>query len=91
MRRIVVLPQPDGPSSETNSPSLIVSETSLTTCDIAVGLAQPLEGQRTHRQLLLVRPTVQRATSRCQRRVQFGEFLATTSGSMNQAFSSVSP
>jgi hypothetical protein len=29
MRRSVVLPQPDGPSSETNSPSLIVSETSF--------------------------------------------------------------
>ena len=30
MRRIVVLPQPDGPRNEKNSPALIVSDTSLT-------------------------------------------------------------
>ena len=30
MRRVVVLPQPDGPSSETNSPSSIVSVRSAT-------------------------------------------------------------
>src|SRR5690242_11928009 len=29
MRSSVVLPQPEGPSNETNSPSLIVSETSF--------------------------------------------------------------
>ncbi len=30
MRRVVVLPQPDGPSSTRNSPSLMPSETSRT-------------------------------------------------------------
>ena len=30
MRKVVVFPQPDGPSSEKNSPALTSSETSLT-------------------------------------------------------------
>jgi hypothetical protein len=32
MRRMVVLPQPDGPTSATNSPLAISSETSRTAC-----------------------------------------------------------
>src|SRR5687768_15574052 len=34
MRKVVVLPQPDGPSSTTNSPSLISIDTSATTAEL---------------------------------------------------------
>src|SRR5688572_3676009 len=34
MRKVVVLPQPDGPSSTTNSPSLISIETLATTTEL---------------------------------------------------------
>ncbi len=35
MRSVVVLPQPDGPNSETNSPSPSASVTSRTACSVS--------------------------------------------------------
>jgi len=43
MRSVVVLPQPDGPRSTTNSPFPIVSETSPDRVDVAEAAAQVFE------------------------------------------------
>ena len=49
IRSVVVLPQPDGPSSETNSPSPNASVASLTAYSfLAVALAEPLQHQLAH-------------------------------------------
>ena len=44
MRRMVDLPQPEGPTSTTNSPSAISRSMPWTTAMLAVGLRQPLQG-----------------------------------------------
>ena len=49
MRIVVVLPQPDGPSSVMNSPSAMSSEMSSTACDVAERLAHALDADRRRR------------------------------------------